>query len=46
MLYEHARRGGEGITPDRKCENDAMCGLYVSPDEASIEREFNLVHQE
>ena len=24
----------------------AMCGRYVSPDEASIEREFNLVHQE
>ena len=23
-----------------------MCGRYVSPDEASIEREFNLVHQE
>jgi putative SOS response-associated peptidase YedK len=37
---------GEGTTPDRKCENGAMCGRYVSPDEASIEREFNLVHQE
>lgn len=24
----------------------AMCGRYVSPDEASIEREFNLVHHE
>lgn len=23
-----------------------MCGRYVSPDEASIEREFNLVHTE
>jgi putative SOS response-associated peptidase YedK len=23
-----------------------MCGRYVSPDEGSIEREFNLVHQE
>jgi putative SOS response-associated peptidase YedK len=23
-----------------------MCGRYVSPDEASIEREFNLVHSE
>lgn len=23
-----------------------MCGRYVAPDEASIEREFNLVHQE
>jgi putative SOS response-associated peptidase YedK len=23
-----------------------MCGRYVSPDEATIEREFNLVHQE
>jgi len=23
-----------------------MCGRYVSPDEASIEREFNLVHHE
>ena len=23
-----------------------MCGRYVSPDEASIEREFNLVHAE
>jgi len=23
-----------------------MCGRYVSPDEASIEREFNLVHQD
>lgn len=23
-----------------------MCGRYVSPDEASIEREFNLVRQE
>ena len=23
-----------------------MCGRYVSPDEASIEREFNLVHME
>jgi len=23
-----------------------MCGRHVSPDEASIEREFNLVHQE
>jgi putative SOS response-associated peptidase YedK len=23
-----------------------VCGRYVSPDEASIEREFNLVHQE
>jgi putative SOS response-associated peptidase YedK len=23
-----------------------MCGRYVSPDEAAIEREFNLVHQE
>src|SRR5271157_3003880 len=24
----------------------SMCGRYVSPDEASIEREFNLVHHE
>jgi putative SOS response-associated peptidase YedK len=23
-----------------------MCGRYVSPNEASIEREFNLVHSE
>ena len=23
-----------------------MCGRYVSPDESSIEREFNLVHTE
>jgi putative SOS response-associated peptidase YedK len=23
-----------------------VCGRYVSPDEASIEREFNLVHME
>jgi putative SOS response-associated peptidase YedK len=23
-----------------------MCGRYVSPDKASIEREFNLVNQE
>jgi hypothetical protein len=23
-----------------------MCGRYISPDQASIEREFNLVHQE
>jgi len=25
---------------------ESMCGRYVSPDEASIEREFNLVHSE
>jgi hypothetical protein len=23
-----------------------MCGRYVSPDEAAIEREFNLLHAE
>jgi putative SOS response-associated peptidase YedK len=33
------KRGGE-------CDNYCMCGRYVSPDEASLEREFNLVHQE
>jgi putative SOS response-associated peptidase YedK len=26
--------------------NRAMCGRYVSPDDASLEREFNLVHAE
>jgi putative SOS response-associated peptidase YedK len=28
------------------CETCDLCGRCASPDEASIEREFNLVHQE
>ena len=34
-------------TPSRiMWASSVMCGRYVSPDEASIEREFNLVHTE
>jgi len=46
MLYEHGVHAPEGTTLVAGCENSDMCGRYVSPNEASIEREFNLVHQE
>lgn len=46
MLYEHGVHAPEGTTLVAGCENSDVCGCYVSPDEASIEREFNLVHQQ
>jgi hypothetical protein len=46
MRYEHGVHAPEGTTLVAGCENSNMCGRYVSADEASIEREFNLVHQE
>lgn len=46
MLYAHRADawGGDNSIPGY--ENGRMCGHYVSPAEAFIEREFNLVHQE
>jgi hypothetical protein len=46
ILHEHGVHAPEGTTWVAGCENSDMCGRYVSPDEASIEREFNLAHQE
>ena len=40
------RNSASGLSAPLNWQNAAMCGRYVSPDDAVIEREFNLVRQE
>src|SRR5258706_12766488 len=48
MNSSHNNKPGSGVDCALHEEGmmDGMCGRYVSPDEATIEREFNLVRTE